>query len=429
MPSLLPKRLRRSAGDLYFTIFLVTVALCLVRARDLPSVEVDVAGTGISIGPADVALLLTGILAVVRLRSQRRFPAAAVLGAAALFAALVVATAIPNGARAFVAAAKLVELGALTLGAAAFLDRREHMAALVTVIVGFVGVASAWAAIAFVGAGGGRQASFVGEHDLAALATMALAVGLGRVHSRRGYPGQIAVVGIVAGVIGIVLGASLASLIGLYLAVTAILVVSWRRRDLRPAAAALTVSAAVLATAGTLALRQGDLGFLQSWFGPPPETPAQYAASWSQRLIYVYVGGRVFLDRPFLGTGWQGELPPDDFAHYVPDARERFADQPAHYFPRTDKAFIPQQTYDQILFQLGLVGAAVFAALLLLAALRAAAAARQGDPDAAYVPGAWLGSIAGALAGAALFGGSPLTAAFWLALGTTAADSEAGRPR
>jgi O-antigen ligase len=142
-------------------------------------------------------------------------------------------------------------------------------------------------------------------------------------------------------------------------------------------------------------------------------------------LIYAYVGGRVFLDRPVLGTGWQGELPPDDFAQYVPDARERFPDQPPHYFPPTDEAFIPQQTYDQVLFQLGLVGIVIFLALGLLAARRAAEATHRRDPDGAYVPGSWLGSIAGALTGAALFGGSPLTAVFWLALGVAAADPEA----
>jgi hypothetical protein len=65
----------------------------------------------------------------------------------------------------------------------------------------------------------------------------------------------------------------------------------------------------------------------------------------------------------------------------------------------------------------------MFGALALLAALQAAAAARRRDPEAAYAPGSWLGSIAGALAGAALFGGSPLTAVFWLALGVAAADS------
>lgn len=428
MASLTRRALGRAAEDPSFTIFLVTLVLCLFRARDLPSVEARVGGTGVSVGPADLALLATGALALLRLYRRPPLPSPLVLGAAALLGVLILATAVPNGARAFVAAGKLVELAALALGAAAFVDRRERLAAVLTVVVGFVAAASASAAVSFIGAGGGRQASFIGEHDLAALATMAVAVGLARVHARRGHPGWLAVAGIAAGVVGVVLGASLASLIGIYLAATAIVLISWRRRDLRAAAALATVAVAVVATAGTLALRQGDLGFLQSWFGPPPETPAQYAASWSQRLIYAYVGGRVFFDRPVLGTGWQGELPPEDFARYVPDARERFPDQPRHYFPRTDGDFIPQQTYDQILFQLGLVGAALFAALALLAVRRAVAAARLGAGDAAYVPAAWLGAVAGALAGAALFGGSPLTAAFWLALGVVAAEPAARMP-
>ena len=109
-------------------------------------------------------------------------------------------------------------------------------------------------------------------------------------------------------------------------------------------------------TAGTYGLRSADLGFLQSWFGPPPETPGQYAASWSHRLIYVYIGGRVFLDNPVFGTGWEGELPPHDYAQYLADARERFSDQPPHYFPPATGTLIPQQTWDQVLFELGLVG-------------------------------------------------------------------------
>ena len=92
-----------------------------------------------------------------------------------------------------------------------------------------------------------------------------------------------------------------------------------------------------------------------------------------------------------LGTGWQGELPPEDYARYLPDARERFSDQPPHYFPPHDGTFIPQQTYDQVLFQLGLVGAALF--LVLVAARGApaiaagAALARRGDGRAGVPAG------------------------------------------
>ncbi|NUT55960.1 MAG: O-antigen ligase family protein, partial [Thermoleophilia bacterium] len=221
-----------------------------------------------------------------------------------------------------------------------------------------------------------------------------------------------------------ILGAALASLIGIYLACLVVVVLARRRGELRWTAALVAVALAGVTTAGTVALRGGDLGFLQSWFGPPPEHPGEYAASWSQRLIYTYVGGRIFLDHPVLGTGWHGLLPPDEYVRYLPDARERFADQPPHYFPPEDGVFVPQQAYDQVLFELGLVGAVVLAVLIALAAWRAAVVSRRGDPDAAYLPALWLGSILGALAGAALFGGAPLTALFWLTLGVVASQPE-----
>jgi O-antigen ligase len=426
MPSRLPRALRRWAEDPSFAVYLVTVVLCLLRARDLPSVSLGVAGTDVSVGPADVGLLVVAALAVLRLRGRKVVPAPALLGASLAFAALVVVSSLPNGATALTAASKLAELFVLTLGTAAFVDTRERLSALVAVVVAFTTVVVARAAVDYVGAGGGRQGSFVGEHDAAALATLALGVGLARLHARRGNPGALALTGIVAGIVGVVLGASLAGLLGLYGAAAVILVVSRRRHDLRLGAALLTVAVAGVATAGTLAMRQGELGFLQAWFGEGAEQPGELSSSWSQRLIYAYVGGRVFLDHPILGTGWHGVLPPSEFAEYLPDARARFPDEPSRYFPAADRVFIPQQTYDQILFELGLVGAALFVALAVLAARRAASRTRLAGAYAAYVPASWLAACAGALAGAALFGGSPLTAAFWLTLGVVAADPSGG---
>ncbi len=128
-----------------------------------------------------------------------------------------------------------------------------------------------------------------------------------------------------------------------------------------------------------------------------------------------------------LGTGWHGELPPEEFARFLPDARDRFPDQPPRYFPPADGTFVPQQTYDQVLFQLGLVGAALCSSLLALAvrarSARSAAAGRAGDrPTAAYLP-AGLARVARRrarrrralrrLAAAALF---------WLTLGVVAAQ-------
>jgi hypothetical protein len=78
-----------------------------------------------------------------------------------------------------------------------------------------------------------------------------------------------------------------------------------------------------------------------------------------------------------------------------------------------------------VLYELGLVGFALLLALLALAVRTAAAAGLhwpRGPTGAlAYLPAAWLAGLLGALAGAALFGGSAIAAIFWLTLGVVAA--------
>ena len=190
---------------------------------------------------------------------------------------LIVVSAIPNGGRRGHRRGKArPSFAVLTLGAAAFLDTRQRFADARR------GSSSPSAPSPSPGApssssvnGGERQGSFMGEHDLAALATMAL-VRRARVrssHRDRRPPARRARRDRRRRV-GIVLGASLASLLGLYLG---------RGRDdrararaPRPALGAPSSSPSLICaavTAGTLGLRSGDLGFLQSWFGPPPETP------------------------------------------------------------------------------------------------------------------------------------------------------------
>jgi O-antigen ligase len=424
MPRPLPGLVGRWAEDWPFALFLLTVVVSLFRARDLPEVELGIGGTGVGLGPADVLLLATALLALRSLHRQGRLRPPASVVAALAFAALLFASALPNGPDAIVTAGKLAEFAALTLGALAFLDSSGRLQAFLVVLVCFAAAAVGWGIVGFIGSDPGRQGSFMGEHDMAALGTLVAAVGLARVHARDGYPGLLGAAGLVVGVIAAILGASLASVIGIYLVSAAVLVTALRRGELRRLGLVVTLAAALVATAGTLAMRHGELGFLQSWFGSPAERPGEYAASWSQRLIYTYIGGRIFLDQPWLGTGWHGLLPPEEFAEYLPDARDRFPDQPPRYFPPADRDFIPQQTYDQVLFELGLVGGAFFLVLLALAAWRAAVTTRRRGTDAAYVPPTWLAGMAGALAGAALFGGAPLTALFWLTLGVVAADPE-----
>ena len=116
---------------------------------------------------------------------------------------------------------------------------------------------------------------------------------------------------------------------------------------LRPTSATLPCRAAVSASCRSTWASTCGTG--------PRLRPGSTAGSWSSRLIFAYVGGRVFLDHPVLGTGWYGELPPEEYAQYLPDAHARFPDQPANYFPPADGTYIPQQAYDQVLYLLGIV--------------------------------------------------------------------------
>jgi hypothetical protein len=406
-------------------VLLAAVVLCLLRARDQPGVAVSFGGSSASIVPAD--LVLVALLAVVavelaRRRLERASWPAALAGLA--FSGLIVVTAASNGASALIAGTKLAELAVLGLGTIVLLRTRPQFEAIADILTAVTIAADAVGLVRFVGNGGGRQASFLGEHDFAALATLPLLYGLALLahgNTRRAW------IAVAAGAVGCVLGAALASLLGLYLGAAALLAIAALRQRLRLRQLVLTVAVVALVTGGTLLLRSSDLGFLQSWFGKPASRPGQYASSWSQRLIYAYIGGRVFEAHPFLGTGWYGNLPPKTFVMYLPDARRRFSDQPARYFPARDRPFVPQQTFDQVLYELGLVGGLAFLALLAAVA-RSAIRVAAGSRDAiASLPAAWLLAALGALAGEGLFGGTPLTATFWLVAGVAVAFAVPGR--
>jgi hypothetical protein len=420
--------LRSALADPVFLLFLGAIVLSLIKAVNLPGAEFNAGGSSVTVVPTDVVLVALAVALAARIARTRRYPraAAAVTGTAAAFGALIVLTGAANGASALITSGKLVEIATLLVAAVVLVDRVERLWVVIAVLVGVTVIAVIWGVVGWVQSPGSRQASFLGEHDFAALSTASLVVGLAALHSRHRL-GRLPLVAGIVGAIGITLGAALASLLGLYIAGAALVAVAAARGALRLRPVVVTVLVALSVTAGTYALRGSDLGFLHQWLAPAKNAePGQYAGGWSQRLIFSYIGGRIFLSHPVLGTGWWGELPPSEFARYLPDARARFADQPARYFPHQNGTFIPQQTYDQVLYELGIVGAAALLALAVSAIRDASRAGRywpraDGDEIAAYLPAGWLASLGGALAGAALFGGTPMAALFWLTLGLVAA--------
>ena len=79
-----------------------------------------------------------------------------------------------------------------------------------------------------------------------------------------------------------------------------------------------------------------------------------------------------------------------------------------------------------MLYELGIVGFALLLVLLAVARTPGALPQRFARREAPRVRSAicaacWLAALLGALAGAALFGGSPIAGIFWLTLGVVAA--------
>ena len=434
MAALRIQRLRQLAVDPPFFVFCAALVLSLVRAIDMPQLRVALGSTEVDITPTDAALALLAVVCAARLlgRGSLPQPARAPALAAAAFSGWLLLSSALNGLEALVAAVKLLEYGILALGFVLLVRRRIQL----WVVAGTVGVfsvaATVWGLLAFFGIvdadfTGRRQPSFTGEHELALLATLTLTIALASLYA----PGHrlprrpLAVMGAV-GAVGVVLGAAIASLLGVYAAVAAIVVVARARGTATRRALAISAVTVAVVTAGVIGLRSGDLGgFLRSvGVGEPKAQLDRNAASWNQRFVYAYIGGRIFLDSPVIGTGWHGLLPAEEYVQYLDDAHRRFPDLPETHFP-TSEGFVPQQTYDQVLYELGIVGALLFLALLVItlrSAMQVARAWPRGDPDepAAFLPAAWTGTLACALLGAALFGGSATAAVFWLTIGLAA---------
>ena len=117
--------------------------------------------------PTDVALLALVVICVVRLagRGSLPRPALAPLLAAAAFSGWLLLSSALNGLTALVAAAKLLEYGALALGLVLFVRRREQLWVVVGLIAVFAVAATTWGVLAFFGLvdadfTGRRQPSF-----------------------------------------------------------------------------------------------------------------------------------------------------------------------------------------------------------------------------------------------------------------------------
>ena len=158
----------------------------------------------------------------------------------------------------------------------------------------------AWALVGFVvQQPASRQASFLGEHDLAALSTVALVVGLAASSTRDRRRRQVALAGIVAARSGSRSARRSRACSGSTSHACALIAVAPRHGGASAAGPSSSPSLVCVAvTAGTYGLRSADLGFLRPWFAPRRRTPARPVRRQLEPAADLLVHRRPHLRRP-----------------------------------------------------------------------------------------------------------------------------------
>ena len=308
----------------------------------------------------------------------------------------------------------------------------------------FLGSLVAWGAVAslvglaqFFGADifeawrpGRRQGSFLGHHDLAALALCSLGVAFAAILAgrRRSTRGATTAAGV--GVVATVLSGAVAAVGGLILAAPAAVLVAWRpfRPGLKRVAAVGAV--VVVCAVGVVSLRGGELDAFVRYLGVSSREQQSGVESYSHRTVLAYIGLRIFLDHPVLGVGWQGSGDVVTFLPYVPDAKRRFPEVAEEAFPAAGRAWGVQDAYVQALADMGILGLLAFLAPFAAGAWLAVRAVQRAGAPAAELGLVALVIVLGTLgiwSAQGLVAGIPLDAVMWIGIGLAVAAVGAGR--
>ena len=264
---------------------------------------------------------------------------------------------------------------------------------------------------------GQREPSFVGIHDLAALSGAALVVGAAGIALGDGRPTgrRWSLVALVSGAIGVVLSGAMTAVLGLWLALAAVLLGARAVRALRPRAALALAAVVLLVTAGTAVMRADTIERFAEFIGLRERVADTGVESYAHRTLLAYIGGRIWLDRPVTGVGWQASSEEWAYGPFLADARARFPNEPDQAFPSPEHPWGIQLLYLQVAADLGIAGIVL---LLGLAAAGVTAGIRglRSSPAALFGLG-WLCVVAGVWTGIGLVAGLPLGALTWIAFG------------
>jgi O-antigen ligase len=285
--------------------------------------------------------------------------------------------------------------------------------------------ATSWALLQFLGLvsefegkrPGQREPSFVGIHDLAALSGAALVVGSIGIALGDGRPAgrRWSLVALATGALGVVLSGAMTAVLGLWLALAAILLGARAVQALGGRRALALVGVTLLVTAGTATMRASTIERFAEFIGIRDRVADTGVESYAHRTLLAYIGGRIWLDRPVTGVGWQASSEEWAYGPFLADARARFPSEPDQAFPSPDHPWGIQMLYLQIAADLGIAGIALLLGLAV-AGVTAGIRGLRSSP-AALVGLGWLCVVAGVWSGIGLVAGLPLGALTWIAFG------------
>jgi O-antigen ligase len=434
--------LRRLEVTAPVALFAAALPVLFLHARFQPSFGSSLSSTQVEIRLSDLAVALIGVAALVAAIREGVEPlrhgrivwltGALFLGwvLAATFYPLVGSASYPWQTH-LVTAVKYAEYAVIALAVPLVVRSLRDLLVVLWTLVAVSAAATAVALVQFFGVdillawpSGGRQPGFVGVDDLGALSAAAFAVALTVVAIAPGNRSQRALGWLagVAGCLGLVLAGALASVLGALLAAGAAFLVA-KRASLLDSRRALAIGFMALAVlAGSVFMRSSALGSFARFAGLGHEDNGRGVQSYSHRWVLDYVGLKIFLDHPVVGAGWQAGFDEAAYGPVLPAAHRRFPSQPAQAFPAPSHPWGIQSAYVEALAELGIVGAALFAAWVAAGFWVALRALRrpQATVLAPLLALLWLCVLVGAWNGIWFIGGIPFDALVWLAFGLAA---------
>jgi O-antigen ligase len=329
-----------------------------------------------------------------------------------------------------VTAAKYVEYALLAPALALLLRRRCDVVIVLWTIAGWSAVASVVGMAQFFGASifsaanpGSRQGSFLAVSDFAALSAASLLIALvGVAVPRLRLDRRLIAVAAASGALGVVVAASVASVLGIATVVAILGVVLALRGELVHRRTLALAALAAVVGVGVVAYRGGDLASFARFVGAAHHTDSKQKTvqTYSHHTLLVWIGLEIWKDHPLLGAGWQGSADPTTFEPHLAAARRHFPTEPPAAFPSPTRLYGVQNTWVQALSDLGVVGLLLLVATFAAAVCCAWRPTRAAANPAAVIGLAWTALVVWLWAAQGFVAGIPLDAVTWLGFGLVA---------